>query len=76
MKTFYYSALVFVKVDFRIEANSFDEAEKKIDDLIQKIELSTSEGDLAEVSIEHLYHEKTVDYLFDIEQLEKDIYDV
>lgn len=61
MKTFYYSALVFVKVDFRVEANSLDEAEKKIDDLVQRIELSASEGDLAEVTVEHVYHDKTVD---------------
>ena len=61
MKTFYYSALVFVKVDFRVEANSLDEAEKKIDDLVQQMELSTSEGDLAEVTVEHVYHDKTVD---------------
>lgn len=61
MKTFYYSALVFVKVDFRIEANSFDEAEKKIDDLVQRMELSANEGDLVEVTVEHVYHDKTVD---------------
>lgn len=61
MKTFYYSALVFVKVDFRVEANSLDEAEKKIDDLVQRMELSTSEGDLVEVTVEHVYHDKTVD---------------
>ena len=61
MKTFYYSALVFVKVDFRVEANSLDEAEKKIDDLVQRMELSASEGDLVEVTVEHVYHDKTVD---------------
>lgn len=61
MKTFYYSTLVFVKVDFRVEANSLDEAEKKIDDLVQRMELSTNEGDLVEVTVEHVYHDKTVD---------------
>ena len=62
MKTYCYSALMIVKVDFTVEANSIEDADAMVDKQVETMNLEVvGDGVLTESDIEHFYLDKVID---------------